>query len=79
MTESDDGDLAPDTTQPTKKKKKEMKIFDALSQPKIKDAKTPAKKTSTLRVPSTDPEPQSKKTPEQLESDNLALELKVQR
>lgn len=70
MTESDYGDLSPDTTQPTKKKKKQMKISDALSQPKIKATKTPTKKTSTPRVPSTDPEPQSKKTSEQLESDN---------
>ena len=70
MTESDDGDLSPDNTKPTKKKKKQMKIFDALSQQKIKATKTPGKKTSTTMVPSTNPEPPSKKTLEQLESEN---------
>lgn len=44
MTESDDGDLSPDTTKPTKKKKKQINISDALSQPKIKATKIPTKK-----------------------------------
>ncbi|KAI5412338.1 hypothetical protein KIW84_057134 [Lathyrus oleraceus] len=47
MTKSDDGDLSPDTTKTTKRKKKKIKTSDALSHPKIKATKAPAKKTST--------------------------------
>lgn len=70
INDSNDSDLSPDTTKPTKKKKKKVKTYDALSHPKIKATKVPAKKTSTPRVPSADPEPQSKRTPEKLESNN---------
>ncbi|KAI5427684.1 hypothetical protein KIW84_032916 [Lathyrus oleraceus] len=70
ITDSDDGDLSPDTTKPTKKRKKQVKTLDTLYHSKIKATKVPMKKTSTPRICFIDPEPQSKKTPEQLESDN---------
>lgn len=68
-TDSDEGDLSPDTIKPTKKNK-QIKTSDTISQPKIKATKASAKKASTPKVPSTDPEPPTKKTHEQLESDN---------
>lgn len=61
--ESDDNDLSPDTSKPTKqRKKKQLKIQDALSRPKAKTSKT--KKPPTPRVLGAKPGPQSKKTPE---------------
>lgn len=57
MTKSDDGDLSPDTTKPTKKKRSKWRSLILFLNQKIKATKTPAKKTSTPGVPSTDPEP----------------------
>lgn len=58
ITDLDDGDLSPDTTKPTKKKKKQIKTSDTLSHTKIKATKVPMKKTFIPRVSSDDPEPQ---------------------
>lgn len=67
--ESDDDDLSPDTSKPTKeRKKKQLKIQDAYVQPKAKTNK--AMKLPTPRVLGAKPGPQSKKTLEQMESDN---------
>lgn len=65
----DNDDLSPDTSKLTKQKKnKQLKIQEALAQPKEKAIQ--AKKPPTPRVLEAESEPQSKKTPEQLESDN---------
>ncbi|XP_050915180.1 uncharacterized protein LOC127130156 [Lathyrus oleraceus] len=74
ITDSDEGDLSPDTTKPTKKRKKQIKTFDTLSHPKIKATKVSAKKSPTSKEPSVDREPPTTKTPEQRESDNSSPE-----
>ncbi|XP_050888950.1 uncharacterized protein LOC127094129 [Lathyrus oleraceus] len=70
--ESDDKDLSPDTSKPTKqRKKKQLKLQDAHVHPKAKTNK--AKKPPAPRVLGAEPGPKSKKTPEQMESDNFSL------
>lgn len=64
--ESADDDLYLDTSKPTKQRnKKQLKLQGAPIHPKVKTNK--AKKTPTLGV---EPGSKSKKTPEQMESDN---------
>lgn len=53
-----------------RREKKQVKTLNTLYHLKIKATKVTVKKTSTPRICFVDPEPQSKKTPEQLESDN---------
>ncbi|XP_050909800.1 uncharacterized protein LOC127123641 [Lathyrus oleraceus] len=67
--ESDDEDLSPDASKPTKqRRKKQLKLQGSPIHPKTKT--NASKRPSSLKIPGAESEPKLKKTLEQMESDN---------